>query len=225
MKLVLTLTTLVWISLVYFGPFDSVQGIPSKLLYVHVPSVWIAYLGYFLTFVYSISYLVSKNSKFDSLAVANAKSGVIFTAITLISGSVWGKFTWGTWWVWGDARLNLTAILMLVYLGYIASRQFNFDLSKTARNSSIIGIFGIIQIPILHFSVLWWRSVHQQATLLSQETVSSGDAPMSTDILITLLSGVAIVSVIHFLVVKILKNNNDKVWDNYLKPQSRAKIL
>ena len=225
MKLVLTLTTLVWISLVYFGPFDSVQGISSKLLYVHVPSVWIAYLGYFLTFVFSISYLVSKNSKFDSLAVANAKSGVIFTAITLISGSVWGKFTWGTWWVWGDARLNLTAILMLVYLGYIASRQFNFDLSKTARNSSIIGIFGIIQIPILHFSVLWWRSVHQQATLLSQETVSSGDAPMSTDILITLLSGVAIVSVLHFLVVKILKNNNDKVWDNYLKPQSRAKIL
>ena len=72
---------------------------------------------------------------------------------------------------------------------------------------------------------MWWRSVHQQATLLSQETVSSGDAPMSTDILITLLSGVALVSVIHFLVVKILKNNNDKVWDNYLKPQSRAKIL
>ena len=103
---------------------------------------------------------------------------------------VWGKFTWGTWWVWGDARLNLTAILLLVYLGYLASRRFSDDIAKTAKNSSFIGIFGIIQIPILHFSVIWWRSVHQQATILSQETVSSGDAPMSPDILTTLLISV-----------------------------------
>ena len=154
---------LAWITVSIFGPYDVTQGQYSKLLYVHVPTVWIAYLAYTLTFIYSLLYLVKKNPKYDSLALANAKSGVIFTASTLIAGSVWGKFTWGTWWVWGDARLNLTAILLLVYLGYLASRNFNNDLETTAKNSSFIGIFGVIQIPILHFSVIWWRSVHQQA--------------------------------------------------------------
>ena len=95
---------LVWVLISAFGPYDVVQGPSSKLLYVHVPTVWIAYLAYTLTFIYSLLYLIKKNPKYDSRAVANAKSGVIFTASTLLAGSVWGKFTWGTWWVWGDAR-------------------------------------------------------------------------------------------------------------------------
>ena len=126
--------------------------------------------------------------------------------------------------VWGDARLNLTAILLLVYLGYIASRQFNKDLAKTAKNSSIIGIFGIIQIPILHFSVIWWRSVHQQASILSQETIASGDAPMSSDILVTLLISVLLVTLVHVSLTKRFRISNDISWADYLNPQSRAKI-
>ena len=169
-------------------------------------------------------YLVKKNPKYDSLALANAKSGVIFTASTLIAGSVWGKFTWGTWWVWGDARLNLTAILLLVYLGYLASRNFNNDLERTAKNSSFIGIFGVIQIPILHFSVIWWRSVHQQASILSQETVASGDAPMSSDILTTLLISVLLVTLVHVFLTKKYRINADKTWEDYLNPKTRAKI-
>ena len=174
--------------------------------------------------MFSVLYFFSKKEKYDSLAVANAKSGVIFTIVTLLSGSYWGKLTWGTWWVWGDARLNLTAILLLVYLGYIASRQFNKDLAKTAKNSSIIGIFGIIQIPILHFSVIWWRSVHQQASILSQETVASGDAPMSSDILVTLLISVLLVTLVHIFLTKRFRISNDISWEDYLNPQSRAKI-
>ena len=169
-------------------------------------------------------YLIKKNPKYDSRAEANAKSGVLFTASTLIAGSVWGKFTWGTWWVWGDARLNLTAILLLVYLGYLASRRFSDDLSKTAKNSSFIGIFGVIQIPILHFSVIWWRSVHQQASILSQETVSTGDAPMSPDILTTLLISVLLVTLVHVFLAKKFRINSDQIWDDYLNPKSRAKI-
>ena len=215
---------LVWIAIASFGPYDVTQGISSKLLYVHVPTVWVAYLGYSLTFLYSVLYFFTKKEKYDSLAVANAKSGVIFTIVTLLSGSYWGKLTWGTWWVWGDARLNLTAILLLVYLGYISSRQFNKDLAKTAKNSSIIGIFGIIQIPILHFSVIWWRSVHQQASILSQETVASGDAPMSSDILVTLLISVLLVTLVHIFLTKRFRISNDISWEDYLNPQSRAKI-
>ena len=109
-------------------------------------------------------------------------------------------------------------------MGYIASRQFNNDLAKTAKNSSIIGIFGIIQIPILHFSVIWWRSVHQQASILSQETVASGDAPMSSDILVTLLVSVLLVTLVHTFLTKRFRISNDISWEDYLNPQSRAKI-
>ena len=208
----------------FCGPYDVTLGISSKLLYIHVPTVWVAYLCYTLTFISSVFYFFTKKQKYDSLAVANAKSGVIFTIVTLLAGSFWGKQTWGTWWVWGDARLNLTAILLLVYLGYIASRQFNKDLAKTAKNSSFIGIFGVIQIPILHFSVIWWRSVHQQASILSQETVASGDAPMSVDILTTLLISVVLVTLVHIFLSKRFRISNDILWDNYLNPKSRAKI-
>src|SRR5210317_2416791 len=214
----------VWLLVTIFGPYDVTQGVSSKLLYIHVPTVWIAYLAYTLTFLYSALYLFSKKSKYDSIAIANAKSGVVFTIVTLLSGSYWGKQTWGTWWVWGDARLNLTAILLLVYLGYISSRQFNKDLAKTAKNSSIIGIFGIIQIPILHFSVIWFRSVHQQASILSQETASTGSAPMSSDILTTLLVSVLLVTLVHFSLLKKFRKTADKLWDDYLNPKNRVKI-
>jgi len=215
---------LIWIGVSAFGPYDLTQGISSKLLYIHVPTIWIAYLGYTLTFVYSIIYIITKKPKYDSIAFSNAKSGVIFTSVTLAAGSFWGKLTWGSWWVWGDARLNLTAILFLIYLGYLASRQFTFDLLKTAKNSSIIGIFGLIQIPILHFSVIWWRSVHQQATILSQETASSGDIPMSSDIFWTLIISLMLATAVHFFLVIKFKKTNDFSWKNYLNPISRAKI-
>ena len=215
---------ILWGLTVAFGPYDVTQGISSKLLYVHVPTVWIAYLGYSLTFLYSLLYLFKKDEKYDVLASSNAKSGVIFTVTTLVAGSAWGKATWGTWWVWGDARLNLTAILLLVYLGYLASRKFTDDLRKTSRNSAFIGIFGIIQLPILHFSVIWWRSVHQQASILSQETVSTGNAPMSSDILTTLLVSVVLVTLLHFSLLNRFKTKADKLWNDYLNPKNRVKI-
>ena len=217
-------STILWTLIVLFGPYDVTQGMSSKLLYVHVPTVWIAYLGYSLTFVYSLLYLLKRDYKYDSLALSNAKSGVVFTIVTLVSGSAWGKATWGTWWVWGDARLNLTAILLLVYMGYLVSRGFSYDLDKTAKNSSFIGIFGIIQLPILHFSVIWWRSVHQQASILSQETISTGSAPMSSDILTTLLISLVLVTIVHFALLKKFNSTSEKLWKDYLNPKNRVKI-
>jgi len=217
-------STILWTLIVLFGPYDVTQGMSSKLLYVHVPTVWIAYLGYSLTFVYSLLYLLKRDHKYDSLALSNAKSGVVFTIVTLVSGSAWGKATWGTWWVWGDARLNLTAILLLVYVGYLVSRSFSYDLDKTAKNSSFIGIFGIIQLPILHFSVIWWRSVHQQASILSQETISTGSAPMSSDILTTLLISLVLVTIVHFSLLKKFNSTSEKLWNDYLNPKNRVKI-
>ena len=153
-----------------------------------------------------------------------SKSGVVFTIVTLLAGSYWGKANLGNMVGMGRCKAQLNSYSLLVYLGYIASRQFNKDLGKTARNSSFIGIFGVIQIPILHFSVIWWRSVHQQASILSQETVASGDAPMSTDILVTLLLSVLLVTLVHVFLSKKFRISNDILWDDYLNPKSRAKI-
>ena len=125
---------LVWIAVASFGPYDVTQGISSKIV-IRSRTYSLGCIFRLLAHFFCTRFYISlpKKEKYDSLAIANAKSGVIFTIVTLLSGSYWGKLTWGTWWVWGDARLNLTAILLLVYLGYIASRQFNKDLAKTAK--------------------------------------------------------------------------------------------
>tara|TARA_B100001250_G_scaffold404910_1_gene421547 strand:+ start:665 stop:1366 length:702 start_codon:yes stop_codon:yes gene_type:complete len=208
-----------------FGPYDQTQGEVSKLLYLHVPTVWVAYLAYTVTFIYSLRYLISKKPKFDQIAASSAKVGVFFTAITLFAGSLWGRFTWGTWWVWGDARLNLTALLLLVYIGYIVSRGTkSSERHLIAKRSGYIGTLGIVQIPIIHFSVLWWRSVHQPATILSQETASTGSAPMSTDILITLLISV-ILTTLYYIVdlLRVLKDEQ-KYWEDDMNKVDREKV-
>ena len=207
-----------------FSPPDYQQGDAVRMMYVHVPAAFLSLSLYAFMAFCAILLLVWQIKLAGIMLSAAAKTGASMALIALVTGSLWGKPMWGTWWVWGDARLNLTAILLLVYLGYIASRQFNKDLAKTAKNSSIIGIFGIIQIPILHFSVIWWRSVHQQASILSQETVASGDAPMSSDILVTLLISVLLVTLVHIFLTKRFRISNDISWEDYLNPQSRAKI-
>lgn len=211
--------------LIAFGPYDQTQGEISKLLYAHVPTVWVAYLAYLITFIYSLKYLLSKNPTSDQIAASSAKVGVFFTVVTLLTGSLWGRFTWGTWWVWGDARLNLTALLLFVYLGYIASRGTKpNNRHPLAKRSGYIGTFGIIQIPIIHFSVLWWRSVHQPATILSQETISTGSAPMSSDILISLLAAVILFTLYYFVELRRVVKIEKKYWENEIDIGDRKKV-
>ena len=154
----------VWLLVTIFGPYDITQGVSSKLLYIHVPTVWIAYLAYTLTFLYSALYLYSKKSKYDSLAVANAKSGVVFTIVTLLSGSYWGKQTWGTWWVW-DARLTSELVLFFIYLGHIFISNAYEDKRKGDRYAAILTLLGIVNLPIIKWSVEWWNTLHQPASI------------------------------------------------------------
>ena len=211
--------------LITFGPYDQTQGEVSKLLYVHVPTVWVAYLAYSITFIYSLKYLTSKKPIYDQVAASSAKVGVFFTGITLLAGSLWGRFTWGTWWVWGDSRLNLTALLLFVYLGYIVSRGTKpTNRHALAKKSAYIGAFGIIQIPIIHFSVLWWRSVHQPATILSQETASTRTAPMSSDILISLLAAVLLFTLYYLLELRRVVKIEKKYWDHEIDTEDRKKV-
>ncbi|WP_448070716.1 heme ABC transporter permease CcmC [Georgenia yuyongxinii] len=147
------------------APPDRLQGDLQKLMYVHVPAAWIAYLAFVLTLVGSIGWLRRRQQRWDRLAAAAAEVGVFFTGLAIALGAIWGKPVWGVWWTW-DARLVSTALLFFVYLGYLALRRVTDDRASRARRSAVFGIVAFIQVPIVHFSVIWWRTLHQPPTVL-----------------------------------------------------------
>jgi heme exporter protein C len=163
------------------APREIVQGNVQRIMYIHVPSVLTAYLAFALVLIGSAAYLATRRPAWDRLAAAAAEIGVLFTGIFIASGSIWGKPTWGVWWTW-DARLTSTAVLFLVYLGYLLLRAMVEDPEARARYSAIVGILGAINIPIVHFSVYWWRALHQPATILAP-----GKAPLSSSLAVPLL--------------------------------------
>lgn len=146
------------------APRDAVQGNVQRIMYVHVPLAWVAYLAFAVVFLASIAYLWRRSLAADRLAQASAETGVIFTGLAIMAGSVWGKPTWGTWWTW-DARLTTTAILFVIYLGYVLLRSMVEDRERGARYAAVLGIIGFLDVPIVHQSVVWWRTLHQPPTL------------------------------------------------------------
>lgn len=147
------------------APPDAVQGEVQRLMYVHVPAAWLAYLSFLVVLIGSVAYLRTGRIRWDRLAAASAEIGVLFTALAIALGALWGKPVWGTWWTW-DPRLTTTAVLLLIYLGYLALRRISDNPSQRARWSAVLGIVGFIDVPIVHLSVVWWRSLHQDATVL-----------------------------------------------------------
>ena len=165
--LLIAISTL--ISGLYFGLFDSPkdyqQGDAVRIMYVHVPSAWLASFLYFSLAISCVFYLVWKHPLADLVSSSIAPIGALFSALTLVTGSLWGKPMWGTWWVW-DARLTSMLVLFFFYLGYILlSNAFErkIDGSKTA---SVLAIVGLINLPIVKFSVDWWHTLHQPASII-----------------------------------------------------------
>lgn len=147
------------------APREAVQGNVQRIMYLHVPSVLVAYLAFAVVLVASIAYLARRREGADRLAQASAEAGVLFTGITIGSGAIWGKPTWGTWWTW-DARLTSVAILFVMYLGYLLLRAMIEDRERAARYSAVLGILAALDIPLVHFSVHWWRTLHQPPSIL-----------------------------------------------------------
>lgn len=141
-------------------PADARQGEVQRLMYVHVPSAWLAMLSFFVVFLMSVLYLVQRKLEWDLVAYAAAEVGVLSTALTLILGSLWARPTWGVWWTW-DPRVTTTAILLIIYVGYLLVRSLTDDPDQRARWSAVIGVLGFIQVPVVYLSVFWWRSLHQ----------------------------------------------------------------
>ena len=186
---VVTILVMAWVvvSGLIFTPQDVVQGESVRIMYVHVPSAWIAYLAFIVTAVASAGWLFGKKHSmgFDRFAGASAEVGVMFMAITLITGSLWGRLTWGKFWQW-DPRLTTTAFLFVTYLGYLAVRRLDGSKEQRARRSAVVAMLAVLEIPLVHFSVVLWRSLHQGATVLNP----SGDVKMDGLMLFTLFSGV-----------------------------------
>jgi len=164
----------------FYAPADALQGDVQRIMYIHVPTAWVAFFAFFVVFVSSLVYLWKRLPEADRLAYASAEIGVLFTALTLIDGSIWGKPTWGTWWTW-DARLTTTAILLVIYVGYLMLRSFVEEPERRARLAALVGIVGFIDVPIIYMSVLWFRTLHQPPSL------QRGGAAMPESMLFTLL--------------------------------------
>ncbi len=150
------------------APPDRVQSDAQRLMYLHVPSAWIAYLAFGVTALSSALYLWrrTRSPVWDRLAGASAELGVLFTALTLVLGSLWGRPVWGVWWAW-DARLVTTAVLFFLYVGYLALRRVPSSVETRAKRSAIAALIAFVDVPIVHFSVDWWRTLHQQATVFT----------------------------------------------------------
>ena len=156
----------VLVSFVWSDP-DADQGDLVRIMYVHVPSAWLAYMAFTVTAFGGVMYLWKRSLWWDLVAGASAEIGVVFCALALVTGSIWGRPTWGTYWEWTDVRIVTTLVLLLLYIGYLAVRRIPADPHQRSRRAAVVGIIAALNIPIVRFSVDWWadRTLHQKATI------------------------------------------------------------
>ncbi|MFL2877608.1 MAG: heme ABC transporter permease CcmC [Candidatus Pelagibacter sp.] len=147
-----------------FSPPDYLQGDSVRIMYVHVPSAWIGLASFTCIALLSIANFIFKTKNLIIITKSIAPIGLMFTCLAIITGSLWGQPTWGTWWAW-DARLTSMVLLALFYIGYIVSHKFILKDERANKISSIIAIIGLINIPIIKFSVDWWNTLHQPASI------------------------------------------------------------
>jgi heme exporter protein C len=147
-------------------PLTREQGVYSRLIAIHPPIAWTAYLAFAVTAVASALYLWprTRSRRWDRVAGASAEIGVVFTVLLLATGSIWGRPTWGVWWTW-DARLTTSALMLVVYLGYLALRRVPADLDPRARRSAVTALLAVVVLPVNHMAVEWWRTLHQGRSL------------------------------------------------------------
>ncbi|MFC3695438.1 heme ABC transporter permease [Chenggangzhangella methanolivorans] len=165
----------------FVAPADYQQGETVRIMFLHVPSAWLGMMGFVIMAIASVGVLVWKHPLADVSAKAAAPIGAAFTFLALATGSLWGKPMWGTWWVW-DARLTSFLILFLMYLGLMALRSAIEEPSRAAKACAILTLVGSINIPIIKFSVDWWNTLHQPASV-----IRAGKPAMDSSILIPLL--------------------------------------
>jgi len=159
-----------------YAPEEVTMGNAQRIFYVHVPAAWIGFLAFAVVFGASLGYLFTRRRAFDLAAHASTEVGVVFTTLAILSGSVWGRYAWGTWWTW-DPRLTTTFMLWLIYVVSLMVRAYGGTGSQAARFAAVLGVIGFLDIPLIHLSVVWWRSLHPLPVVIRPEGFGSGLHP------------------------------------------------
>ncbi|MCZ6754101.1 MAG: cytochrome c biogenesis protein CcsA [Gemmatimonadetes bacterium] len=190
---VLGLVAMAGIYLVALGytPLEVRQGAAQKIFYVHVPAAWNAMVAFTLVGLVSILYLWLRDERLDTFAASSAEVGLVFSVIMLTTGPIWGKPIWGTWWTW-DARLTLTLILFLLFVGYMTLRSAVHDPAERARFAAVVGIMGMVLVPFIHLSVYLFRTLHPMPIVLKPSSPS-----LPPEMLRTLLLGFLAATVLY----------------------------
>ena len=181
------------VAALFVVPADLNQGDAQRIFYIHPAAAWLAYLSFGVTAAAGIGWLWKRDLRFDSVAVAGAEIGVLFTAFTIWAGMMWARPVWGVFWQWEDPRLATTALLLALYVGYLLFRRLTDDPQRRATRAAVIGLVAVIDIPVIHFSVEWWRGLHQTPTIGSPERIMDPAAP--TAFVATLLGMIVAFSV------------------------------
>lgn len=162
---------------------ERTMGVVQRIFYFHVPAAWVAFMAFGIVAVCSAVYLWLKDDRLDMAAVAAAEGGMLFTAIVLLTGPLWGRVAWGTWWTW-EPRLTLTLLLWFIYLGYFLVRSSTENPQRAKRFAAVVGIVGALDIPLIHVSVQFFRSLHPEPVVIKPEGPS-----LPGDMLTTLFTG------------------------------------
>ncbi len=188
------------------SPPDYIQGDSMRIMYIHVPSAWFALMAYTILAGSSVLWFITRNPIFSIIARSIAQIGMIFTLISLVTGSIWGKPTWGVWWVW-DARLTSMLLLFFLYLAYIFLWKSITNKDLASKISAALAIVGFVNIPIIKFSVDWWNTLHQPATISKLSSPSIDISMMIPLFIMTLATFLFLVTVFFIrLRIEILDN-------------------
>ena len=169
-KTILVISTVVLILLsitavFFYAPTEKTMGIVQKIFYFHVASAWVGFLAFTVVFVMSVLFLWKKNISYDIWASSSAEIGVLFTTLVLLTGPLWAKPVWNTYWTW-DPRLTTTLILWLIYVGYLLLRNMIDSPEKAARISAVFGIIGFVDVPVVYMSIHWWKTLHPNHVMI-----------------------------------------------------------
>jgi heme exporter protein C len=168
----------------FWVPTEAVQGVVQRIFYIHVPSAWVSFLAFGIVAFASAVYLWLGDERADMVALSAAEGGMVFATVMLLTGPLWGRIAWGTYWTW-EPRLTLTLLLWFIYLGYFMVRSATENPEKGRRFAAVIGIVGALDIPLIHVSVLWRRSLHPEPVILN---VQEGPT-LHPDMLMTFTTG------------------------------------
>ena len=182
-----------YLSLIW-APRERVMGDVQRIMYFHVATAWIAELAFLLVGISSIIYLWLRERKWDIVAYSAAEVGFVFCCFVMITGPIWGKPVWGTWWTW-DPRLTFSMILWLIYVGYLMLRVYGDDIPQVKTFLAVLGILGTLDIPFIHFATMWWRGLHPDSLVMSEEGLGAG---MEVDMRIALAVSAIVFTLFFF---------------------------